>query len=123
VKRHNIELLVGWLDALRRRDTEAMAAGLDPAIVWQGVSPDFVCRGSEEVVEAFLTAYDANQEIDSLELVGSETQVVLGVHSPDLKIDDIETRGEIYNVFTIEGDRITRIEDYLERDAALRSVG
>jgi hypothetical protein len=30
MKRHNIEFLWAWFDALRRRDTEAMAAALAP---------------------------------------------------------------------------------------------
>jgi hypothetical protein len=122
MKRHNIEFLWGWFDALRRGDTESMAAALAPDIVWQGVRPDFVCHGPKEVVAAFVTAYDANQEIDSLELVGGERCVVLGVRSPNLEIDDVETAGAIYNVFTIQGDRITRIEDYLDRDEAMRAV-
>jgi hypothetical protein len=33
VKRNNIEFLWGWFDALRRRDTESMAAALDPGVV------------------------------------------------------------------------------------------
>jgi limonene-1,2-epoxide hydrolase len=123
VKRHNIEFLWGWFDALRRRDTDAMAAALDPSIVWQGVRSDLVCHGPEEVIAAFVTAYDANQEIDSLELLGSDMHIVLGVRAPDLTIDDVKTAGEIYNVFTIEGNRITRIEDHLERHAALAAAG
>ena len=71
----------------------------------------------------FVTAYDANQEIDSLELVGGDKQVVVGVRSPDLAIDEVETRGEIYNVFTIEGSKITRIEDHLDRSAAHAAAG
>jgi limonene-1,2-epoxide hydrolase len=122
MKRHNIEFLWGWFDALRRRDTESMAAALAPDVVWQGVRPEFVCHGPEEVIEAFLSAYDASQEIDSLELVGGERSVVLGVRSPSLEIEDVEMAGEIYNVFTIEGDRITRIEDHLDRAEAVRAA-
>jgi ketosteroid isomerase-like protein len=44
MKRHNIEFLWGWFDALRRGDTESMAAALAPDVVWQGVRPDFVCH-------------------------------------------------------------------------------
>jgi len=68
MKRHNIEFLWAWFDALRRRDTEAMAAALAPDVVWQGVQEGLVCDGPAEVVETFVSAYDANQEIDSLEL-------------------------------------------------------
>jgi hypothetical protein len=67
MKRHNIEFLWGWFDALRRRDTGSMAAGLAPDVVWQGVRPELVCL--------------------------------------------------------IEGGKIRRIEDYLERSAALAAAG
>lgn len=123
MKRHNIEFLWGWFDALRRRDAESMAAALDPGIVWQGVRPELVCHGPEEVVAAFVTAYDANLESDSLELFGGEKQIVLGARGPDIAVDDVETSGEIYNVLTIEGNKVTRIEDYLDRDAALAAAG
>ena len=123
MKRHNIEFLWGWFDALRRRDTESMAAALDPGVVWQGVRPDLVCHGADEVITAFLTAYDANQEIDSLELLGGDRQIVLGARARGLAIDDVDTGGEIYNVFTIEGGKITRIEDHLRREEALRAAG
>ena len=70
-----------------------------------------------------MTAYDANQEIDSLELLGGDQQIVLGVRAPDLTVDEVDTEGEIYNVFTIEGGKITKVEDYLERNAALAAAG
>jgi len=123
MKRHNIEFLWAWFDALRRRDTETMAAALAPDVVWQGVHEGLVCNGPAELVETFVSGYDANQEIDSLELLGGKRHIVLGVRSPDLgEIDDIESGGEIYNVFTIEDEKIIRIEDYLRRDEALAAA-
>jgi ribosomal protein S18 acetylase RimI-like enzyme len=123
MKRHNIEFIWGWFDALRRRDTESMAAALDQGVVWQGVRPDLVCHGPAEVIAAFVTAYDANQEIDSLELLGGDRHIVLGARAPKLAVADVDTGGEIYNVFTIEDNTITRIEDYLQREQALRAAG
>ncbi|CAN5469567.1 hypothetical protein BH20ACT18_BH20ACT18_03870 [soil metagenome] len=124
MKRHNIEFLWGWFDALRRRDAEAMTEALDPDVVWQGIREDLVCQGPQEVVAAFVEGYDADQEIDSLELLGTETHVVLGVRSPDLgDIDGIDLGGEIYNVFAISDHKITRIEDYLRREEALAAAG
>lgn len=123
MKRHTIEFLWAWFDALRRRDAEAMTAALDPDVVWQGIREDLVCHGPQEVVAGFIAGYEANQEIDSLELLGSDTHIVLGVRSPDLgDIDGIELGGEIYNVFAIENGRITRIEDYLRREEALAAA-
>jgi hypothetical protein len=125
MKRHNIEFPWAWFDALRRRDTETMVAALAPDVVWQGVRERLVCNGpAEVVVETFVSGYDANQEIDSLELLGGERHIVLGVHAPDLgEIGEVEIGSEIYNVFTIDNDKITRIEDYLRRDEALAAAG
>ena len=122
--RHNIEFLWAWFDALRRRDTETMAAGLDPDVVWQGVREGLICNGPAEVVETFVSAYDANQEINSVELLGGKQHIVLGVRAPDLgEIGEVAIGSEIYNVFTIENEKITGIEDYLRRDDALAAAG
>ena len=124
MKRHDVEFLWGWFDALRRRDAEAMTAALKPDVVWQGITEDLVCHGPEEVVASFIAAYEANQEIDSLELLGSDRHIVLGVRSPALgDVDGVELGGEIYNVFTIEEGMIARIEDHLRREDALAAAG
>jgi hypothetical protein len=50
MKRHNLEVILAWLDALRRRDLQALRSALDPAIVWQGLRDDLSCHGPHEVV-------------------------------------------------------------------------
>jgi hypothetical protein len=85
-----------------------MAAALDPDVVWQGIRPDLVCHGPDEVIAALATAYDANQEIDALELLGGDRHVVLGARARELAIADVDTGGEIYNVFTIDDNKRSR---------------
>ena len=104
---HRIPL--GLVDALRRRDTESMAAALAPDVVWQGVRPDLVCHGPDEVIAAFVTAYDANQEIDSLEVIGGEERIVLGARSPDLAIDQVDDGRDLQRLH----DR--RRQDHVDR--------
>ncbi len=123
MKRQRIEYLWAWFDALRRNDVEAMTAALAPTVVWQGIQAGFVCHGPDEVVEGFVSGYDASQEIDSIELLGSDTHVVLGVRAPDLgQVEGIDIGPELYNVFTIEDDKIVRIQDYLDREEALAAA-
>jgi len=109
---------------LRRRDLQALATALDPDIVWQGLRQDPVCRGPEEVVDAFVAQRDKNYDIDSVELIGGNDHVVLGVCVPGLReIAGIDVGGEIYNVFTIADSKVTRTADYLKRDEALNAAG
>lgn len=123
MKRASIETILGWLDAIRRRDVEAVGAALDEGVVWQGVRDDFVCRGRDEVALGFIGQRDEGFDIDSLELIGAPEHVVLHARVPSLHdIDGVEARGEIYNVFTLSAGTIVRIDDYLERSDALSAA-
>jgi ketosteroid isomerase-like protein len=124
VKRSNIELMIGWLDALRRGDREAVAASLDPDIVWYGRRPDLICHGPEEVVETFISQRDQGYDIDSLELIGGMDSVVLHARLPDRhSVDGTSIDGELYNVFSVSGGKVTRIKDFVRRDQALAAAG
>ena len=124
VKRQQIQSLWGWLDAVRRRDKDAMAAALDPDVFWQGVRPELTCRGAEEVMETYLSGVDALGEVESLELLGAERAAVLVARGSDLgEIGGVGLGSEICNVFTFEDGQIVRIEDYLRRDEALAAAG
>jgi len=124
MKRHNLEVIIAWLDALRRRDLQALRSALDPAIVWQGVREDLLCHGPNQVVAGFVAARDEGYDIDALELIPAPGHVVVGVRRAELrKIDGTPLHGEIYNVFAIDDGTITGIEDYAERDVALAAAG
>jgi limonene-1,2-epoxide hydrolase len=116
----NLELMLGWLDALRRRDYDTVAGALHPEVVWQGVADGLVCHGSEEVVRIFRAERESDHEIEALELVGSGDKVVLGARRPDLvEIGGVELHGQIFNVFGLRGGRIIDIRDYPTRREAL----
>lgn len=123
-KRRTIEFLWAWLDALRRGDTQALAAALATDIVWQGIREDLSCRGPEEVVAGFVSGYEERREIASLELVAGPTKIVLAVRGPDLgEVEGVALGTEFCNVFTIENEKIVRIEDFQRRDEALAAAG
>ena len=124
-KRSNIEFMIAWLDALRRGDREAAATALHPAVVWQGMRPEWGCDGVPTVLSTFMDARDAPADIESIELIGAEQQVILHVRWPIVIDEDekLELPDGVYNVFTIAGDLITRIEDHADRGAALAAAG
>jgi hypothetical protein len=121
MKRDNIEFMVGWLDALRRHDREALLATLDPGIVWQGLKEEWVCNGPDEVISVFTMQRDAARELDALELIGAEDHAIL--HARGAAMLEAELDDGIHNVFAIEEGSITRIDDYAERRRALAAAG
>jgi hypothetical protein len=117
MKRDNVEFMVGWLDALRRDDREALLATLDPSVVWQGLREEWVCHGSEQVVDTFTAQRHETYEVEALELIGAEHHAILHVRGGGVL--EIELEDGVYNVFAIDGGRIKRIDDYAVRREAL----
>lgn len=108
-KRQNIEFLLGWLDALRRKDLSVVAGAMAPDLVWQGLRPELACRGVEDVVQMFLERRAEGFDIDALELIGAESGAILCVRIPG----GVE----------LDGERIGPVEDYLDRGEALAAAG
>jgi hypothetical protein len=124
MKRDNIEFLIGWLDALRRDDREALRAGLDANAVWQGLRDEWVCHNADEIVEEFAAGRDRYQEIGALELIGGERHAILHAYGGDVQaVEDIPLPDGIYNLFAIEDGRISRIDDFADRRSAFAAAG
>src|SRR5262249_52747258 len=124
MKRQNIEVVLGFLDAIRRRDRESAAGFLHREIVWTGVVPDLACRTPGEVLDIFLGRRDEQIEVDRLELIGAEQGAVFAFHRAEIwEIAGIEIRGSMYHAAEVVDGTITRINDYAERPEALAAVG
>ena len=124
MKRQNIEVVLGFLDAIRRRDREAAGEFLDPEIVWRGVVPDLACRTPGEVLDIFLGRRDEQIEVDRLELIGAERGAVFAFHRPEIwEVAGVEIRGAMYHAVEVENGRITRFNDYAEPAEALAAAG
>src|SRR3989442_11890497 len=116
MKRPNVEFMIGWLDALRRDDLDSVRAALDRDIVWQGLRDDLVCHGPDQVVEAFATQRNANQEVHALELIGGERHAILHARVDLRELEGIPLHDGIYNVFSIEAGKVSRNDDLATRD-------
>jgi hypothetical protein len=61
--------------------------------------------------------------VKALELIEVEDKVLFGISSVHLQeIAGVPLDGQIFNVLTLRGGRIVRIEDYARRDEALAAA-
>jgi len=61
-------------------------------------------------------ALEARREVDALEFTRGGDPVVMGARSPNQDRGGRRAaRGQIFNVFTLRGGRIVRIDDYRRR--------
>jgi ketosteroid isomerase-like protein len=116
--------MVDFFGALRRGDSDAAAALLDPEITWQGLHEDWVCHGREEVMDTFRSGLEERRALEAIEFTTSGDHVVLGVRGPGIvEVGGEPLGGQIFNVFTLRDGRIVRIEDYRGRGEALAAAG
>ncbi len=126
--RSNIEIVFAdWLDAIRRGDLERMEQTLAPDVVHQGVRPEMICRGREQVLAlAGRRAVDL-PAVDAIELIAAGDSVVLSVRGPDLgpPIDETGERasGQASIVITLLDGVIVEMQDYWRRADALAAAG
>ena len=124
MKRTTIEFMIGWLDALRRDDVEALNSMLAPDVVWQGLRDEWACHGAESVIDTFVGEREAKREIGAIELIGGDDHVILHASGGDIvAIEDVPLLDGIYNVFTLDAGTIIRIDDYADRHEALTAAG
>jgi hypothetical protein len=78
----NLELvLIGWIDARRRRDLKTIERHLHPDVVWQGLRPDLVCADRDAVLNNVRSSDGWLPDVSGIELHADGDQVMLGIHS------------------------------------------
>jgi ketosteroid isomerase-like protein len=113
-----METVFDHFHARRRGDIEAVAAGLDADVVHQGVRSDMVCTGRNAVVQGIQQSLGGGETgIERLELHAAGERVVVRIAGPRFReVPFLD--GEIFMVFTTQGGRILRIDDYRTREEA-----
>jgi hypothetical protein len=117
-----METVFDHFHARRRRDLDAIAAGLDPDVVHQGVRPELVCDGRGAVLERIEASFETvDTGIERLELNAAGESVIVGIAGPRFReIPFLD--GEIFMVFTVRDRTILRIDDYRTRQEAFGAV-
>jgi limonene-1,2-epoxide hydrolase len=119
-----LDVVVGWLDAMRRGDVDEVEGWLDPEVTWRGVRDAAICRGRSEVLEMLEGSLEGGLGADAVELIAADGAVVLGAKVPGLaEIGGVDLGGQLFNVFRVGCGRIVAVEDYALRDEALAAAG
>jgi limonene-1,2-epoxide hydrolase len=119
-----LDVVVGWLDAMRRGATDEVERWLDPDVTWRGVRDSAVCRNRDEVLDMLQGSLEGRLGATAVELIAGEGAAVLGAKVPGLaEIGGVELRGQLFNVFRVGCGRIIAVEDYVYRDQALAAAG
>jgi limonene-1,2-epoxide hydrolase len=120
----NLELVLDWIDALRRSDIDSLADRFHPDVTWQDVAGSIACRGRDQVL-AWLRASPARpHQVDALELVANHEHVVLGVHDQTREeLAGVTLHGQLFTVFTVRDGQIMHLRDYADRADALADAG
>jgi limonene-1,2-epoxide hydrolase len=119
-----LDVVVGWMDAMRRRDVNEVEGWLAPEVTWRGVRDAAICRGRGEVLEMLQRSLAGALGADAVELIAADGAVVLGAKVPGLaEIGGVDVRGQLFNVFRVGCGRIVAVEDYALREEALAAAG
>jgi ketosteroid isomerase-like protein len=109
-----------WLAVLRQGDTKELAALLDPDVVWQGVTPELVCRTRDEVLDIMVLNRRRPPRITRVEAEEHGELVAIMVSGPDFPDTDFHAADAPRSlVFTFRRGIVTRIDSFPTTEAAL----
>ena len=114
-------------DAIRRGDPEAAFAMLADEVTWEGAPGVAGCRTRAEVEDTLRARAGLRMEVQELADAGNKVVACVRVLAGEIAgygdPDPYRGREQFFNVITLRDGRVTRIEDHLDRTAALRSAG
>ena len=122
----NIDIVLGGLaDAVRSRDPERIAEFLGPGLVWEGVEPGLRCDGWQQAMSVIRNRFAAAPvTIEAIEVIDAGQHVIVGLRGPGFNgtPGDLQTVGQIFNVFTLSDGKVIRWRDFLTRREALAAA-
>lgn len=122
----NIDIVLGGLaDAIRSRDPEPIAGFLGPEVVWEGVEPGLRCDGRQQAMNVIRDRFAAAPvTVQAVEAIEAGPHVIVGLRGPGFNgmPGDLQTVGQVFNVFTFRGGKVVRWRDFLTRREALAAA-
>src|SRR5216683_2472817 len=109
-----------------RQDPERITEFLAADLVWEGLEPGLRCDGREQAMGVIRNRFAAGPlTVEAVEVIDAGQHVIVGLRGPGFNgtLGDLDTVGQIYNVFTLSDGKVTRWRDYLTRQQALTAAG
>jgi hypothetical protein len=112
-------LLSAWAAYLRTGRTDELAAMLDEGVVWQGLLPELVCNGRDQVLDMMVRNRGGAPRLTHIEAEEAGRQVAVSVEGPDFPDNGLLAAAAPRSlVFTFSGPRVVHIQSTSSRDAA-----
>jgi hypothetical protein len=106
-----MRLMFDTMDAYDRADFDRLAEIYDEHASWIGTEPgEQGCKDRDEIFARFRDGMSAGVHVDFDEMRSTPTHVLLKTHVGDSE--------PLVSVFTFEGRRIVRVQDYDTMEAA-----
>ncbi len=125
MSRENVEVVRRAVEAYRRGDFDAALADVHPEVAWHPFE-EAPMQGVE-AVRAYLTRWESDwEELETTpeEFIDAGDQVVAVVHFRGRgRGSGIEVDARSYSVHTVRDGKTVAMEEFLERDEALKAVG
>jgi ketosteroid isomerase-like protein len=120
----NLQLVLDWVDALRRGDVDSIAERFHPDVVWVDVAGAVACEGRGQVLAWLRAAPAPPPQVDALELLADDDHAVLGVRNhARQELAGVQLGGQLLTVFTLREGQIVRLRDHPHRADALADAG
>jgi ketosteroid isomerase-like protein len=120
----NLQLVLDWMDALRRGEIDAIAERFHAEVAWEDVAGGVACDGREEVLAWLRAAPAQPPDVDALELLADVDHVVLSVRNhARQELAGVQLEGQLFTVFTVRDGQIVHLRDHAHRTEALADAG
>jgi ketosteroid isomerase-like protein len=120
----NLQLVLDWIDALRRGDVSSIAERFHTDVVWVDVAGAAACEGRGQVLAWLRAALAQPPQVDALELLADDDHAVLGVRDhARQEFAGVQLDGQLFTVFTLREGQIVRLRDHAHRADALTDAG
>jgi hypothetical protein len=121
----NIEIVRTGLDAYKRGDLDAVAVLLSEDVRWDGIGGQDRCVGREQTTAALRAGAGRAADLELADAVpfGTDKVMVCLVRMGAGEDDEEDAPPpRIYNVVSFEGERIARMQGFLNRREAVQAA-